>query len=226
MTSDTFEAAIRRLTVPLNGQFPRPWMTRLQDPQQAKTFIVGRNQRHGYDIAVVGSHENHMNALFNRQGATCRGLYNRITGGKASPTRQHTDELTARLEARGVTSILETNVICYSTPMSADLSSAVHRGGRQKGSEIFQFLLDAIRPAVIIAHGSGTRTALAKTLKQALPDVPGTPGAVVSTGVSAGDHFMTVFVIPSLAPPEYNSWCGWASGYLDRLSDTVAARLQ
>lgn len=33
-----FEAVIREMTLPINGQYPRPWMTRLTDPRAAKVF--------------------------------------------------------------------------------------------------------------------------------------------------------------------------------------------
>jgi hypothetical protein len=44
-----FESAIRSLTAPINGQFPRSWMTDLQNPLLASVFIVGQNQARDAD---------------------------------------------------------------------------------------------------------------------------------------------------------------------------------
>ena len=35
------EAAMRKLTLPINGQYPRPWMTFSKDPASSKVFVVG-----------------------------------------------------------------------------------------------------------------------------------------------------------------------------------------
>ncbi len=117
-----FEKAISDLTQPINGQYPRPWMTDLSDPLAADVLIVGRNQRNGYTASSI-SHRPHLDALFNRNGEGCRRLYNELTGGRVSPTRQHLDRLRKHLQCVGVSRVLETNVICYSAPMSADLGS-------------------------------------------------------------------------------------------------------
>src|SRR5687768_15226511 len=108
-------------------------MTDLPDPRQAVVFIVGKNQRNGYPVEQVGSHERLIDALFNRNGESCRGLYNEMTAGRPSPTRVNIDRLAAQLRRRGVQGVLETNVVCYSTPMSADLAEARHAGGRHRG---------------------------------------------------------------------------------------------
>jgi hypothetical protein len=160
MTSELFEQRIRELTQAVNGQYPRPWISSLRDPLQARVFIVGMNQRNGYDVEQVGSHARHLDALFNRNGLTCRGIYDEMTRGRPSPTRANIDRLTSLLKDVGVTDVLETNVVCYSTPMSDVLSRGEHRKGAAQGTEIFRFLLEAIRPGVLIAHGSKTRRRL------------------------------------------------------------------
>jgi hypothetical protein len=43
-TMHALEAAIRGLTRPVNGQFPRPWMTTMARPEDARIFVVGYNQ--------------------------------------------------------------------------------------------------------------------------------------------------------------------------------------
>jgi|TARA_B110000967_G_scaffold171343_1_gene181775 hypothetical protein len=40
-----FEETISLLTQPLNGQYPRPWMTNLTNPQEADVFIVGKKPK-------------------------------------------------------------------------------------------------------------------------------------------------------------------------------------
>ena len=123
-----FEEKIRELTMPINGQLPRPWMTTMTNPREAGVFIVGRNQRKGYPSRDI-SHQRHLDALFNRKGESCRGLYDSVTNDRPSPTRKNTDRLVCRLNRRNIHDILETNVICYSTPMSADLRKSAHDGG-------------------------------------------------------------------------------------------------
>ena len=214
------EETIRRLTEPINGQFPRPWMTEMQNPWEADVFIVGMNQRNGYDIDRV-SHRRHLDALFNRNGESCRGLYDELTVGKPSPTRRNTDALVAHLKRRGIHGILETNVICYSTPMSSDLRSPEHSGGTEGGEDIFRYLLAEVTPSVIIAHGAGTLKRLSRILQTDRLAVPRSADEVCD--LQLGGHL--VIPIPSLAPPEFNRWSSWADGYLNKVADRVCQRL-
>ncbi len=215
---NSFEEVVKQLTLPLNGQYPRPWMTRLSDPTRARVFIVGKNQAKGYLVEKVGSHARHIDALFNRNGQSNRSLYDEITGGQPSPTRLNVEGLTTRLERLGVPEVLETNVICYSTPLSVDLSLPSHTGGKKRGQEIFRTLLHFIRPSVLIVHGAGASRELAKLLGTDLPEPPTVPSTFHRRETDHG----IVFVIPSLAPPEYNKWSSWAPEYLDRLAPLVA----
>ena len=102
---DEFENQIQELTKPLNGQLPRPWMTRMKNPLEADVFIVGMNQRNGYPAKDI-PHRRHLDALFNRNGESCRGLYDEVTQGRLSPTRKNTDRLAACLNERGIHNIL------------------------------------------------------------------------------------------------------------------------
>ena len=145
MMTDNFEDRIRELTWPINRQLPRPWMTDMSNPLKADMFIVGMNQAKLYRVEEV-SHERHVDALFNRNGESCRGVYDEVTGGRPSPTRRNIDGLAARLRRQGIYNILETDVVCYSTPMSGDLRDRAHVGGATKGEEIFRYLLDVIAP--------------------------------------------------------------------------------
>ena len=220
-----FEEVIRALTQPINGQYPRPWMTKLRDPLAARVFIVGNNQAKTFSEADVGSQDLFIDALFNRNGQSCRGLYDKVTVGKASPTRRNIDALTRRLESRGVREILETNVICYSTPMSSDLAQLKHSGGSQMGTEIFRTLLKMVRPSILIAHGVGTRKELGKVLGVTLPKCPRGPDERALKAVAYAGNRLRVCVIPSLAPPAFSRWQPWASGYLDAVTRQVTQQL-
>ena len=213
-----FEAAIRQLTEPVNSQFPRPWMTDLTDPLAASLFIVGMNQAKGFHADKL-THERHLNALFNRAGESCRGLYDEITGSAVSQTRVNIDRLRRDLNQERVDRILETNVVCYSTPMSGNLCLPEHAGGRKHGTEIFRVLLEFVRPRVLIVHGRGAGQALGRCLHASIPPPPSRPGDLVSTDIGA----MKVFVIPSLAPPGWNNWRRWADDHLARVAKAVAA---
>ena len=219
--SDKLEAAISQLTQPVGRQYPRPWMTDLQDPVAATVFIVGMNQAKGYPVASVGSHARHLDALYNRNGQSCRALYDVITDGQPSKTRTNVDDLTRRLARAGVEGVLETNVICYSTPMSRDLALPEHAAGAVQGHLIFRTLLAHIRPAVLIAHGAGTAERLGRCLGFKLPSPPERADDVRSTVVDHEGHQMTVFVVPSLAPPKWNSWSPWAAVHLDLVANAV-----
>ena len=216
-----FEETISLLTQPLNGQYPRPWMTNLTNPQEADVFIVGKNQRNGYDCARLGSHDRHLNALFNRNSETCRKVYNEMTAGKASPTRKNTDRFVKILASKGVHNILETNVICYSTPMSADLRLGQHSGGEKRGEEIFRYLLTAINPKVLIVHGSGSAIKLASILCENLDREPTHAEDLCLTPLGN----LHIFAIPSLAPPAFNRWSSWADQHFDLVADAVKAIL-
>jgi hypothetical protein len=217
------ESGIRDFTAPVGGQYPRPWITTLQDPCDAKVFIVGMNQAKTFSVGDVDSHDLYIDALFNRNGQSCRHLYDRITRGKPSPTRCNIDDLNRRLRAHGVTAILETNVICYGTPMSADLTRPQHSAGSKRGEELFKFIVTEIDPPVIIVHGTGAAKKLAPTLGLShLPAEPKGPDQFSMHRRSNSGNKRVVFVIPSLAPPRWNGWMAWAPDYLNRLAGRVA----
>jgi len=106
--------------------------------------------------------------------------------------------------------------------MSADLLDASNSAGASKGREIFLTVWEAIRPKIIIAHGSGTTKDLGKLLGCRLPGPPTAPGPPISHTLNSAD----VFVIPSLAPPAYNRWSSWADEHFCHLSLAVADRLK
>jgi len=71
----------------------------------------------------------------------------------------------------------------------------------------------------LIAHGAGTCKTLSQLLGSALPPQPSAPGQPVSVQVGA----MTLFLVPSLAPPKWNTWQGWADEHLRGVALAVAA---
>ncbi|MEW9614288.1 hypothetical protein AB3G45_10725 [Shinella sp. S4-D37] len=191
-------------------------MTALTDPTTASVFTVGKNQRNGFDAATVGSHEHYVNTLFNRGPETCRQLYDRMVGAP-SPTRKNTDALVTKLRSHGISEVLETNVICYSTPMSSDLRKLAHLGGTERGQEIFAVLLDLIQPRVLISHGADTAKKLSRILQVRLPAPPTAPSDPLECVVGG----TTVFIIPSLAPPQFNKWSRWSEPHLEKVCERV-----
>lgn len=218
---DNFEEIIRELTRPLNGQYPRPWMTDLKDPQSARVFIVGKNQHTEYPEVKL-THERHLDALFNRNGESCRGMYDFITGQNSSAARENIAQFSDLLKQLGVSSTLETNVICYATPTSRDVRLPQHRGGRERGEMIFRYLLKTIKPAVLVVHGASAAQELGRMLGVRLPEPPRSEGelCVMRVGQSV------VYVIRSLGRPEYNKWQSWAPGYLAKVASAVARELR
>lgn len=219
MTSK-FEENIRRLTRPINDQLPRPWMTDVVNPLEADVFIVGKNQATKYEAKKI-SHQRHMDALFNRNGESCRALYNEVRGGKPSRTRQSIDRFVAQLKQRDVLNVIETDVVCYSTPKSADLRCPNHAGGRARGKEIFGYLLDAITPAVVVVYGAGSAKDLSRVLAVNRLTVPGAPDEICD--VQTERHL--IIPVPSLAPPAFNKWSSWSDEYLDKVADRVREKL-
>ena len=218
--TDKFEERIRELTKPINGQLPRPWMTDMKNPLEADVFIVGKNQSREYPAADI-PHQRHLDALFNRNGESCRGLYNETTRGKPSPTRRNIDDFVARLNQQGIHNILETNVICYSTPMSAVLRTQAHTGGARKGEDIFRYLLAEIAPTVLIVHGAGVVKHISSILRISGLKVPGSADEICD--VQMEQHL--VIPIRSLAPPETPKWASWRGDYLDQVAVRVRHKL-
>ncbi len=196
----------------------------MQDPSCATVFIVGYNPANAYPAARV-EYERHIDALFNRNGETCRAFYSEIT--RESPTRGNIEMLTDKLAAAGVSSVLETNVVCYATRKKRDLRSAEHDGGKVRGLEIFQALVGEIRPRSMVVHGKGVRDEFNRAFKKEpqLPTPPDRADLFAHVDHSSGTR---VYVIPSLALPGYQNWpplnsfCNWADHYLDELATRIA----
>lgn len=217
---EKFEQRIRELTQPFNGQLPRPWMTNMTSPLRADVFIVGMNQRNGYPAEDI-PHQRHLDALFNRNGESCRRLYDEVTQGNPSPTRRNIDGLSDRLNQRDVHNIIETDVVCYSTPLGRDLRNPEHAGGSRKGEEIFRYLLAEIAPRVLVVHGVGAVKSVSRILGVKGIEVPGSVDEICD--VQTENHL--IIPIPSLAPPAFNTWSSWSDGYLNGVADRVQDKL-
>ena len=228
---EQLEKTILELTRPINGQYPRPWMTEMADPENAEVFIVGFNQATGFPVNSVNSHADYVDALFNRNNRSCRALYDEMRGSKGpTPTRKNTDGLSKMLSDNGVTDVIETNVVCYSTPMSSDLSHAQNKGGKKAGCEIFIELLRLIRPKVLIVHGERTRKELARVLGTKAPALPESADSALcstreTTSVLGDPYAPVIFFVPSLAPPEWSKWVDWAPKHLKAVAAEASKAL-
>ena len=127
------EAAIRELTRPINGQYPRPWITSSKDPASSDVLVVGMNDAKTFPANKVDSQDRFLDALFNRHGEDCYRLFYEVTSDPYH-TRNNIDNFIGRLEKHGVTNVLSTNVICYSTPMSSELRHSANVGGIDRGA--------------------------------------------------------------------------------------------
>ncbi len=219
--SERLEKAMRTHTQPLHEQYPRPWMTDLTNPADADVFIVGKNQKNAFDEREVGDHDHYIDSLFNRGPESCRQLYDRLVE-RPSRTRRVTDDFVSQLQAVGVSNVLQTNVICYSTAMSDDLRQAVHAGGEKRGREIFAALFHIIGPRVVIAHGVDTTKVLSRFLGIDLPSPPKEPCKPLPITVGQ----TSVFVISSLAGSGYTMWSKWSKDHLSKVSAAVATILR
>ena len=217
---DEFEEMIQELTKPINSQLPRPWMTRMKNPLEADVFIVGMNQRNAYSAEDI-PRQRHLDALFNRNGESCRGHYDEVTNGKPSPTRRNIDGLSDRLDRRGIHNVIETDVICFSTPLAKDLENQANAGGARKGEEIFRYLLGEIAPTVIVIHGVRAVKRISCILKVGGLAVPRSAAEICDVQTEK----YLILPIPSLAPPAFNRWSSWSEGYLDEVADRVRDKL-
>ena len=211
------ESAIRGLTIPVLGQYPRPWMTEIDNPSEADIFVIGANQATAYAPQIIGSHDRFLDAHFNRNGLNCRALYEEVRG-KPSLTRSHSDTFVDMLKAAGAEKLIETNAVCFSTPNAEDLKRPSNKLGLEKGVDIFRELVRIISPKVAIVHGSGTVKMFKKYHGISLPDPPQDSFQIRRKAVGS-----TMFiVIPTLGAPAVNKWHSWRSSYLQSLAGEVA----
>lgn len=202
-----FEDRIRSMTAPRGGGYPRPWMTDT-DPEHAQVLIVGASSAKSFACEVVGSHEQFIDALWNRNGRTCRAMYDAAIA-RPSKTRPNLDRLSGMLAARGLSS-LQTNVACASARYDAELSN----DDRIHGTEIFKAVVAHVPWQTMIVYGVGASERLGRALGIAMPAVP-LPDA---TPVRVSLQRRAVFVSPTLAPPSYRTSV-WP--YLERVVEAI-----
>jgi hypothetical protein len=227
------ERRIRELTQPLNGQYPRPWMSDSTAPGASRVFLIGRNPATELPAGIV-DHDAYLDALFNRNGRSIRKLYDEVHDGGKSDTRPNIDWVAAKLKAKGIANVLQTNVVCYATRKFKDLRLPKHEGGKARGRKIFEALLDEIRPPVLLAHGVGTRDELAEALRCALPYPPqkkeeGIRLQRIETKIGGRGYRANVFVIPSLGLPGWSTWPErqrpkwheWACSHIEMVCESI-----
>ena len=180
---EMLENRMRELTIPIGAvddpcmQYPRPWMTTTSKPENAAVFIVGFNQATTYCSrrvdALTGGHNGYIRALFNDDPERgCHWLYRQVRDGQPdSPTRVHIESITSVLSKADTSSVLETNVVCYSSAAPENIALETHAHCRTRGREIFYELLAVIRPTIIISHGVETSKELEAVLRVGLPSV-------------------------------------------------------
>lgn len=202
------ERAIRAMTVPRNGAYPRPWTTDT-DPEQADVLIVGASSAKTFNVADVGSHETFLDALWNRNGHTCRAMYSAATE-KPSPTRGNLDRLSKMLAAYKLTS-LQTNVTCASARYDAE----VLKEDRTHGAELFKAVVAHVPWKAMIVYGVGASEEFGKAFGLEMLPVPFPESIPVLTRFQG----RPVFVSPTLAFPAYRASV-WP--YLERVVTEIA----
>lgn len=223
---DSFERRVRDLTSEINGQYPRPWMTRLKAVKSAKVFVVGNHFSVPY-MANVVEYERFIDSLFNRNGESCQAFYEEMTS--KTPSRSNIEMLSEKLTDAGCNAVIETNVCCYGIKKAGCLRHPEHHGGEERGIEIFRTLVEEIRPKAIVVYGKGVCKELSRALELSspLPCPPEKKDDFVQEELADGTR---VFVIPSLGEPAFRNWpkkplesfCNWAGEYLDEVASRVA----
>ena len=124
--------------------------------------------------------------------------------------------------------ILSTTVVLVQRARTLTLSARhqAHQGGKEAGSAIFLAILEIIRPVALIAHGAGANKELARLLCTHLPSPPsrqadGVIRSRVDAQLGGVAYAPMIFAIPSLAPPKWNSWQGWAQTHLAEVCSEV-----
>lgn len=210
------ERQFRDLLQPVAGQYPRPWMTSSTSPESCRVFIVGFNQARAFDAARIPSVHDYINILYNRGGTTCRGVYDELNP-VPSRTRTNLDRVTASLADAGILDVIETNVICFSTPMGAELTQRKNRQGATVGRSIFGTILSHIQPKVIWLHGAGAAKAYRKEISRELPNRPSARLIQIDTVADT-----RIIQIGSLAPPAFNRWHREFDAVLDKATRATA----
>jgi hypothetical protein len=201
------EERVRALTEPRGGVFPRPWMTDT-DPEKVEVLIVGASSAKTFRAADVGSHDDFIDCLWNRNGKTCKGMYEAATT-KPSRTRPNLDKLSRMLAERGLSS-LQTNVACASAPYDALLS----REDRAQGTALFKTVVSYVPWRAMMVYGVGASERFGTLFGISMPPIPSPNSEARKVTLSA----RPVFISPTLAPPSYRNTV-WP--YLERVVEEI-----
>lgn len=182
------------------------------DPEWADVLIVGASSAKSFLVSNVGDHDNFIDALWNRDGKTCRAMYDAATT-RPSKTRPNLDRLSAMLASHGLNS-LQTNVTCT----SARYDSEVIEADRILGTQLFKAVVQLVPWRAMIVYGVGASKRFARAFDVTVPPVPALPSRPVCT-IFLG---RPVFVSPTLAPPSYRTSV-WS--YLEDVVIEIANRL-
>jgi len=207
--------------MPINGQYPRPWFTDLKRPDLADVFVVGRNQATTYSVDRL-THEKHIDSLFNRNNESCLFEYQIFRPGKSSRTRSNMNSFISALNRHNIINIIQTDLICYSTPQSYDLKTQYHRPGMIRGREIFSYIYKYIKPRIVILFGLGTIKDFRKHFGIAIPDAPTRLAEPPFIEADKTQYYS----VRSLAPPAWNSWHSWAEDYFEKIAGAVSKVLE
>lgn len=224
MDSNVFEKVISELTLAVDGQYPRPWTCDFKEPLKAEGMILGFNQARKYSSNDL-THEEFMDYHFGRCG-TSYDLYNRLNPDP-SPTRENIAKLAKQLDRK----VLESDVYCYSSRKSKDLSAS----GREIGRKLAHTVIAGVAPKFMIVYGAKPEKAFWKELQKS--------GAVIEKTEALSEQNVTAFrlkldrarlnanfsgsfdtlvlFIPSLSLPQWNKWKWEAPAVFTRVEDLL-----
>lgn len=202
------ETEIRALTAPRNKTYPRPWTTDT-DPEKADVLIVGASSATKLHIKDIGHHDLFIDGLWNRNGRTCRQMYD-AAAAKPSRTRPNLERLSDMLAAHRLTS-LQTNVSCASARYDAQILDE----DRALGTEIFKAVVTHVPWKAMIIYGANAVKRFGRAFDVPMPPIPAPSDGLVRTKVLERD----VFISPTLALPGYRKSV-WP--YLDRVLGVIS----
>jgi len=203
-------------------------MTRWPRPENARVFTVGCNPRNPYPTDKV-SHQEHVEALLNRNGRRCGDLYERLTG-EPSRTRENIDAFVDTLAQHDIHDVIQTNAVCYATKDSKCLKYPEHAEGLLAGRKAFHEVLHYIRPHVVIIFGSNTishlRAGTTGPLKRVEICRIKQPHEPCEQSFVLGPWTLAVISIRSLGLPGFNHWRKWSAAHLERVAERVVSLLR
>jgi hypothetical protein len=180
------------------------------DPTQARVFLIGANAATPFPVASV-ERQAYVDALVTG-GAPLRAIYMAVRTEKPSPTRQNIGLVSRMLVESGAGPVLETNVWSLATKSIDELRRA---SPDQARITIIPELIEILRPAVLVVHGTEATEGLAKVLGRRLSV------ADLKEPLHWSGGAPMVASIPSLSPPRANSWLPRSHGMLRQFAADI-----